>query len=115
MRIPVTIANGASLSGAAFIGGPERGLSLLKITMPADWTAASLTFQSCDTVDGTYQNYYAADGTEVTVQAADDRDIGIAAQDFAGVTYLKVRSGTSGAAVNQGAARTIYLVVGRVA
>lgn len=109
------IANGASLSGAAHIGGPGQGSSLLRIVLPAAWTAANLTFQTSDSATGTFQDYYAADGTEVTVTAAASRDIGIAPIDFAGVAYVKVRSGTSAAAVNQGAARTITLHWGKVA
>lgn len=101
----VTIANGASLSGAVDL----RGLRLAAIVMPADWDAANLSFQaSLD--DGTYFNVYTTAG-EKTVTAADDRYILIPPDDFAGAQWLKVRSGTAGVPVNQTAARTITLLL----
>ncbi len=105
----VTIANAAALSDAADIGGTQLGGRLLgAIIMPADWTAAVLTFQASD--DGvTYRNVYDEFGIEYTVQAAVDRHILLDASRFAGVPYLKVRSGTSASAVNQGAERIIKL------
>lgn len=101
----VTIANGASLSGVADL----TGFMLAGIQMPAAWTAASLTFQV--SIDGTtYTDMYATDGTEVTVTgAAASRFLAFVPSDFAGARYLKVRSGTTGSPVNQGAARTLIL------
>jgi hypothetical protein len=111
--IDVTIANNESLSSAAWIWRNNHLGTVAAIVMPADWTAADLTFQA--SVDNsTYWNVYDADDAEVTVQAAEDRHIILDPADFAGCPYLKVRSGTSGAAVNQGAARTIQLVLREV-
>lgn len=106
MLVEVVIANGASLSGAGNLG-PFR---LVGLVMPADWTAANLTFQVSHDADTTYNNLYDDEGTEVTVTAADDRYITLDPSVFAGINCIKVRSGTSGSAVNQGAARTITLV-----
>lgn len=107
----VTIANGASLSGAAvFVNGVT---SLVGIVIPAAWTAAALTFQA--SADGTtYGDLYNTAGTEVTIPSsavAASRYIALDPSDFAGIAYLKVRSGTSAAAVNQTADRTLTLVV----
>ncbi len=105
-RFPVVIANGASLSSAVQI---RAGL-LSVIEMPAAWTAANLTFQSSG--DGTnYMNVYDDAGTEVTVTADASRRIQLSPSDWAGIQYLKVRSGTSAVAVNQAAERTLYLEV----
>ena len=102
----VVIANGQSLSAAAQVGG----YLLCGIIMPSAWTAAALTFQASK--DGTtYNNLYSDGGVEHTVVADASRHIKIDPQDFAGVQYVKVRSGTSGTPVAQGAARTITLVV----
>lgn len=102
----VTIANGASLSGAVDLGSTR----LIGIVMPAAWTAANLTFQAA--VDGvTYSNLYDDLGNEYTVTASTSRHILIAPDDYIGIQFLKVRSGTSGAAVVQAAARVITLVV----
>jgi hypothetical protein len=100
-----TIANGASLSGAVDL---TAGV-LVGIQMPT-WTAAVLTFQgSAD--DTTYTNVYTDGGSEFTVQTASDRFVQVDPVDFVGIRYLKVRSGTSGSAVNQGAERVLTLVV----
>lgn len=101
----VTIANGQSLSSAVVLGEDR----LVGIAMPADWTAANLTFQVSH--DGsTYNNLYDDSGAEITVTAADDRYIALDLTVFAGIQDLKIRSGTSGTPVNQGAERTITLV-----
>jgi hypothetical protein len=103
------IASGASLSGA--VGLNEA--ALVGIGLPAAWTAADLTFQG--SMDGViFRDIYDADGTEVTVQADVSRHVLIDPADFASCLYLKVRSGNVAVPVNQGAARTIDLMVRRV-
>lgn len=100
----VTIANGASLSAAINLAGE----GVLSIRMPAAWTTANLTFQA--STDGTtYNDVYDEFGTEYTVTAAASRHILVDPSKFAGATYLKVRSGTTGTPVNQGADRSLVL------
>lgn len=103
---PATILNGASLSAAIDLGTAK----IARIDMPSAWTAASITFAV--SLDGvTYVNLYDAAGVEVTITTAVDRAIYIATDAFKTVRYVKVRSGTAGAAVNQGANRIITLVL----
>ena len=101
----VTIANGSSLSSAVDLGGRK----LVAIVMPSGWTAAALTFQA--SVDGAnYYNVY--DGsTERSVAVDADYYSMLAIGDYVGVRYLKVRSGTSASGVNQGADRTLTMVL----
>lgn len=109
--ITVTIANGASLSSAAYL----RDYTLVGIIMPDSWTTANLTLQAAFDVPSasspTYNNVYTTNGTEYTVTAAASRFIAISPLDLAQVEFLKVRSGTSGTPVNQAAARSIQLVI----
>jgi len=78
--------------------------------MPDSWSTANLTLQA--SADGTnYHNLYQDDGTEYTVSAAASRHIILNPAEFAGIRFLKLRSGTSSSAVNQAADRTITLVV----
>jgi len=102
----VTIAEAASLSSAADL----MGSVLVGIVMPAAWTAANLTFQA--SANGTiYNNLYDDSGNEVGATAAVDRFIAFDSNaNFQGVRWVKVRSGTSGAAVTQAAIRTLTLV-----
>lgn len=105
-----TIANGTSLSDAIDLKEGE----LLAISMPSSWTAANLTLQSSKDGGSTWQNVYDKSGTEVTITAAADRYIVLdssLADLLRGVRNLKIRSGTSGAAVNQGAERVIRVLV----
>lgn len=99
-----TIANGASLSGAVDLGGRK----LVAIVMPSAWDAASLTFQASP--DGvTYYNLY--DGaTERALVVSANYYSALGIGDWVGTRFLKIRSGTAGAAVNQTAARSITLV-----
>jgi hypothetical protein len=100
---PVTILSGASLSDSIDLQG-ARPVSL---RLPAAWTAASITFQASE--DGiTFGDLYNALG-EVTYPAAASRFISLTPQDFLGCRAIKVRSGTAGTPVNQGADRTIVV------
>lgn len=106
----VTIGSGASLSNEIVI----NDYFVVGIHMPADWTAANLTFMAASEPGGTFYNVYDSDGTELTVTAAEDRAIGLSGAESAvlsGFKVIKVRSGTAGAAVNQGADREIVLIL----
>lgn len=103
----VTIANGESLSGASV---DLDGYVLVSIGMPGTWTTANLTVQT--SYDGAnYANKYQDDGTEYTITASASRNIDVDPVDFIGVQRIKLRSGTSGSAVNQGGARVLTLVL----
>lgn len=100
--LTATIANGASLSGAVDLGDSRAA----RLAFPAAWTAAVVTVMT--SMDGTtYRDLYDKDGTEYTIQAAASRSVLLPVADFYGIRYVKFRSGTSAAAVNQGAARVL--------
>lgn len=100
-----TIGSGQSLSGLVDLQDSRA----TGIILPAAWTAASVTFQvSADNV--TYQNLYDSSGTEVAVPVAASRAVNLDPAAFLGWRYLKLRSGTSGVAVNQAASRDIWVV-----
>lgn len=111
MKRSLTIANGTSLSSSAADFGPIA--RLCAIVMPSAWTAADITFQVSD--DGvTFQNMFDDQGTEVKVTSP-AADKTMAFKDdfkrlFSRFQFVKVRSGTSGAAVNQGADRSVILL-----
>lgn len=101
-----TIANAASLSGAVNL----KGRVIVGIMMPAAWTTADLTFQA--SIDGTtYANIFDDEGDEVEVVAAAAIYIPINPSLWAGVRFVKVRSGTSGTPAAQGAEREITLAL----
>ncbi|CAB4166176.1 hypothetical protein UFOVP843_14 [uncultured Caudovirales phage] len=101
-----TIAASASLGSGVNI----NGLDVTGILMPSGWDTAAITLQYSP--DGTtWSNVYDQFGTEVTIQAAASRYIALPPSLLAGVGWLKLRSGTSGSAVNQTAARTVTWVV----
>lgn len=102
----VTIANGASLSDVLDL----RGRWFVGIEMPSVWTAANITFQG--STDGvTFVDLYTPTGSERSVTAAASRYIVLSPQDYGGLNYVKLRSGTSATPVNQAAERTIYVSV----
>lgn len=106
-RTPVTIASGQSLSSEVNLSSQ----TVVGIAMPADWTAADISFAGAAASGGMFYAVYDAEGTELVVDASDDRFIVIAPDALRGVRFLKVRSGTVGSAVTQGADRTLHLVV----
>ncbi len=109
-----TIANGQSLSNTAQPqSAPYASLgdmALYGIIMPSSWTAANLTLQLSS--DGTnFSNVYDSGGSEFIIYADASRHILIPPAAFICSRGIKVRSGTSGTPVNQGAARDITLLV----
>lgn len=111
-QVAVTIANGAALSSAgnltAYVQqGKTRTVGLL---MPAAWTAANITLQASEN-GSTFYNVWSG-GSEYTLTNTDaSQYVVIPANDLIGANYLKVRSGTSGSPVNQGAARTLQILL----
>jgi len=103
--VPVTIANGTSLSPAVAIG-PNV---LCGIAMSAGWDAAAMTFQVSYDGGTTFQEMQSTSAV-ISYTVAANQFISFDPSVWRGVTTLKVRSGTSGAAVNQTADRTINLV-----
>lgn len=102
----VTIASGQSLSDAIDLSD----YSVVGVLMPTAWTAANLTFQG--SVDGsTFGNLIEKAGIELEVVAAISYLIPLSSSAFEPCRYLKIRSGTSSAAVNQAASRTIQLIL----
>lgn len=105
-RQTATIANGASLSDVVDCGATSRAFRLV---MPAAWTAAGLTVQS--SADGiTFSNLYTTAGAEYTITTDASRDVILPLADFIGIRYFRLRSGTAGAPVNQGASRAIGVI-----
>ena len=104
----VTIANGASLSGALDL----HGCHVVAIAMSAAWTAAALTFQG--SADGTtYYNVYDDAGNELSLTTAALRYVVFdndTKDNLSGIRWIKVRSGTAATAANQGAERILTLV-----
>lgn len=102
----VTISSGQSLSAEVDLAG----YSVVGVLMPSAWTAANLTFQG--SLDGTtFGNLIEKAGTELEVIAAASYLVPLTGSAFAPARFLKIRSGTSGTPVNQGANRTIQLVL----
>ena len=108
VTIPVTIANGQSLSAAVDLVGSV----LVGIQMSALWTAAGLSFQA--SVDNsTFQDLFDSAGTEKTLTVVLAHALALKADDlatFVAWRYLKIRSGTTGAPVAQGADRILTLI-----
>ena len=106
---PCVILSGQSLSAAVDLGGRV----LCGIAFPAAWTAAGITFQGSTTLAGTYVDLYTETAEISATSAAASRYVGLDSSYFFGINFLKVRSGTSAAAVAQGADRTLQLLIGR--
>ena len=110
------IAAGASLSsqitgthGTPGGGVDMEGQALVGIEMPSAWTAASVSLSvSSDGVN--FKTALKEDGTEWSASVAASQSLPISPLLSASWRFIKVRSGTSGAAVNQAAERTIRLL-----
>ncbi len=112
-RIPSGTALGTSYvqpGGTAAAGAASSAsATLIGVQLPGAWTAAVLTLQASR--DGaTWVDVFDRFGGEVTLQAAASRRVVIEPSVIAGVEYLRVRSGTSAAPVNQAADRDVVLL-----
>jgi hypothetical protein len=113
-RIPVTIAAGQSLSNGALAG--DQVVSA--IIVPSGWTAAALTFTVSDDDGKTFNSLYDDGGAEISITSAvmtaaaamNPGRISVDPSAYAGVTLLKLRSGTSASPVNQVSAVTLYVI-----
>lgn len=103
MHQPAIILNGASQSGVLDV--TER--VVVAVSLPATWTAASITFLAADTADGTFLPVYDAAGVEYTVVAAAAHCVVVPSDATRAFRYVKLRSGTGGSPVNQGADRSL--------
>ena len=107
--LTATIALGASLSDAVELNGAD----IIRISMPAAWTAADLTFQVSDDGGTTFRNLWMEWGFELWAIAAASLSIETSVfLRLERIDQIKIRSGTSGAPVNQIAERLILLEVG---
>lgn len=102
----VTIGNGTSLSAAVDLGG----LTLVGVLVPATWTAAGLSLQGSP--DGlTYGKLVDQTGTEVTAAGlAGGEFVALDPNKLMAARFVKLRSGTNGTPVNQGADRVVRLL-----
>jgi hypothetical protein len=91
-----TIQQGESLSD----GVDCSGGNIVRITVPQEFTQANLTFQSSSNGD-LYNDLYDAKGNEITMVAKPDTTIIIEAPWARSLGWLKFRSGTRSAPVEQ--------------
>lgn len=109
MILETTIASGASESDTVDL----ESMLLVGLVMPAAWTAADITFLTAMHNYGPYYPVYDDEGNEVTILVDAGRAVGIdkAAVKLAAFRYIKLRSGTVGTPVAQGAARVIGIAI----
>ena len=106
---PATIAAGQPLSGPVALGA----LTLVGISMPAAWTAASLTFQVSPDGGATWQELFDGAGIEVKGVGAAGQVLmrpALPSYVWRGLNMLQLRSGTAGAPVNQVAQAIVKLI-----
>lgn len=104
IRIPATIEAGQEFSDEIPL---ENGYVPVALSMPDAWTAANITLQVKD-IDGNWQDVHDEGGTEVTITVDTDQWVLLTPlTEFQGLANIRLRSGTSSAAVNQAADRVI--------
>lgn len=96
-----TIANGQTTTGEV----KTNGCPLAGIQLPAALTGVTITFLVSTQSGGTYQPLYNSSG-QVSYTVAPGRYLAINPQDFHGVGFLKVVSGSA-----EGAQRALTLML----
>lgn len=106
--VNVAIPAGQSMSDLALVNGKVVG-----IYMPSGWDAADITFMVSQDASGNGVPVY-DDGVERMIpsaQAVAGRLISLDLKDWLLINVVRIRSGTSGAPVNQTARRDFALVL----
>src|SRR5215471_16661031 len=101
-----TILKGESLSDALDCSDGD----VVRLTMPADWTDADISF-AISSDDIGYNNLHAADGKEIVVAVHAGTAVVVPVDIARAVGYLKIRSGTSDRPVPQEQQRTFAVAV----
>lgn len=106
--VDAVIPSGAALSNVVNVNAND----IVGIHMPADWTTAALTFAVLNHGSGVYEKLVDSGGTEVSFTVGSDTVIHLATA-LRCLGTLKVRSGVAATPVNQGADRTIKLILAK--
>lgn len=103
----VTIATGASLSDEEDL----QGKTLCGVIIPSTWgTTADVTFAASDVTGGTFYPVRTPAGEYAFASITASQYLAVDPAVFAGVRFLKVRSGTSATPVNQTGGDVLTLV-----
>src|SRR4249919_2668191 len=93
--MPLAIVDGPTIkAGESLSDGADCSSgSIVRITVPQEFTPANLTFQVSS--DGNFYNdFFSADGTEITVAAKPNTGIVIAERWTRSINFIKFRSGS---------------------
>jgi hypothetical protein len=91
----ITIVDGPTIrAGESLSDGVDCSAgTIVRITVPQEYTSANLTFQvSSD--GGFYNDLYTADGEEITITAKPDTGIVVHEVWTRSINFIKLRSGT---------------------
>lgn len=95
----------------------KSGYKNMLIIMPAEWTAADITFLvSNNPTTGFVKLVKASDESEITSKASASEAVnmdGTLKEALGACAYVKIRSGTSSVPVNQTNPRTLIVVLSR--
>jgi hypothetical protein len=101
-KMPLTIVDGPTIAqGESLSDGADcSGGSIVRITIPQEFTDANLTFQASS--DGNlYNDLYDNKGDEVTLAVKPDTTVVVSAHWTRSIGFVKFRSGTRAAPVEQ--------------
>lgn len=100
--LPDSIASGAALSTGASVNSTD----IVGLMTPAGWDAAVITLQAG--IDGVnWQEMVDQYGNALTIQATAARYFALPPSMLPGVGWIRIRSGTLAAPVNQTATRAL--------
>ena len=109
--MPVTIINGPIIAAGEYLsaGVDCSAGRIIRITTPAQWTNANISFLVSSDGNG-YESLYEADGTEVVIPCGPSRAISISLA-WPEAVFLKIRSGRRDYPVLQEAQREFSIAL----
>ena len=100
-----TITSGTAVSETIDL----RDHSMMIVHVPADWTAADLSFRTSSAVDGTFDDLYDELGALIEVAGVTAGDAYVVPARLAPAHFVQLISQSAGTPVNQAAARVLAL------
>ena len=107
---PAIIYSGTALTGSI----DTKDQPVMAIRIPASWTTANLTFQGSQDATNFFDVYNIYGDEYTVVVGGASRYIVLSPLEFQWARYIKIRSGTTGTPVNQGADRSLLIITRRV-
>jgi len=112
----VTVINGPIIAAGEWLSSAVDCSAgrIMRITTPAEWTGANISFQISTDGNG-FEDLYLSNGSEVVIPCGPSRAIAIDDMGWPQAVHLKIRSGTAQHPIQQESSREFSIALNSLA